>query len=210
MKIAVIGATGGVGTHVVRQGLSAGHQVTAVVRNPSRLAVDAQPGLDVVTADVMDPDELGQLLSGRDAVISALGPPTAAPTTVVRDGARSTITAMHASGVRRLLIVSAAAMHTHGDDPFTRFVVKPVLGRILRHPFADMRAAEALIRESALDWTIVAPPRLTDGPATGKVRSSIDRTVRRGYAIRRADVAGFLLRAMTDEDLVHKVVFVAK
>lgn len=74
MKITVFGATGGVGREVVRQALDAGHEVTAVVRDPARLPVPAHERLRVVTvADVTDPDAVLAVVGGQDAVVSALG-----------------------------------------------------------------------------------------------------------------------------------------
>jgi uncharacterized protein YbjT (DUF2867 family) len=69
MRVTVFGATGGVGSEVVRQGLAAGHDVVAVVRDPARLTVPAGSGLGVVTADVMDPAQIGPAVKGSDAVV---------------------------------------------------------------------------------------------------------------------------------------------
>jgi putative NADH-flavin reductase len=209
MKLTVLGASGGIGTELVRQGLDAGHHVTAVVRETSRLAVEPHPNLKVVVADVMDPAAIAPAVTGREAVLSALGPRGTGPTTVNSEGARSIIQAMQDAGVRRLLIVSVAGIHTKGDDPFTRFVVKPILGRILRHSFADVRQMERLVRNSGLDWTLVCPPRLTNGKRSGKVRSNAERNVRGGFTIARADVAAYLLSAVQADGVVGATVSVA-
>lgn len=209
MKLTVFGASGGIGTELVRQGLDAGHHVTAVVRETSRLAVEPHPNLKVVVADVMDPVAIAPAVAGREAVLSALGTRVSGPTTVNSDGARSIIQAMQDAGVRRLLMVSVAGIHTKGDDPFTRFVVKPILGRILRHSFADVRQMETLVRNSGLDWTLVCPPRLTNGKRSGKVRSSAERNVRGGFTIARADVAAYLLGAVQADELVGATVSIA-
>src|SRR5437870_784751 len=105
MKLTVFGASGGIGTELVRQGLDAGHHVTAVVRETSRLAVEPHPNLKVVVADVMDPVAIAPAMAGREAVLSALGTRVSGPTTVNSDGARSIIQAMQDAGVRRLLMV---------------------------------------------------------------------------------------------------------
>ena len=209
MKLTVFGASGGIGTELVRQGLDAGHHVTSVVRETSRLAVEPHPNLKVVVADVMDPVAIAQAVAGREAVLSALGTRVSGPTTVNSDGARSIIQAMQDAGVRRLLMVSVAGIHTKGDDPFTRFVVKPILGQILRHSFADVRQMETLVRNSGLDWTLVCPPRLTNGKFSGKVRSNAERNVRGGFTIARADVAAYLLGAVQADELVGATVSVA-
>src|SRR2546430_933815 len=153
MKITVFGATGQTGVEVVKQGLAAGHQVTAVVRDPARLDVAAHERLDVITADIFDPAAIEPAISGREAVISALGPRGRGPTTICRDGARSIMVAMVATGVRRLLVVSNSGMHTEGDGFFTGKIFKPVLIRVLREGYKDMQAMEDLVAASDLDWT---------------------------------------------------------
>jgi uncharacterized protein YbjT (DUF2867 family) len=125
------------------------------------------------------------------------------------DSARSILQAMSEADVRRLLVVSVAGIHTTGDDPFTRYVVKPILQRVLRESFADARQMEDVVRASALDWTIVCPPRLTNGAAKARIRSNTKGTVRGGFAITRADVAAYLLRVVDDAELIRKTVVVA-
>lgn len=74
MKITVFGATGRIGAAAVQQALDAGHQVTAVVRDPARLGVDHHPSLEVVTIrDLTDAKVVREALKGRDAVISGIG-----------------------------------------------------------------------------------------------------------------------------------------
>ena len=116
--------------------------------------------------------------------------------------------AMGETGVRRLLIVSVAGIHSTGDDPFTKYVVKPILGRILRESFADARRMEELVRASDLDWTIVCPPRLTNGAPKGKIRSNTEGTVRGGFSICRADVATYMLGAINDPSVTRKTVVI--
>nr|WP_310716119.1 NAD(P)-binding oxidoreductase [Nonomuraea sp. 3-1Str] len=87
----------------------------------------------------------------------------------------SIVRATAAEGARRLVVVTANGMITEGDGPVTRLVFKPVLGRVPRNPFADMLRMEDVVRASGLDWTIVRPPPLTEGPRTGSYRSAIDR-----------------------------------
>lgn len=209
MRLTVFGATGGTGSAVVRHALEVGDHVTAVVRDPARLAVPADSGLDVVTAGLDDPDRLVSAIEGADAVLSALGPRGRGPTTVCADGIEVIMAAMRRAEVTRLVAVSASGAHTAGDGVLIRTFAKPLLGRVLRHPFADMLAMEERIRASALDWTIVRPPRLTNGAHTGNVRSRVDANVRGAFSITRADLADFLLRTVDDRALVRRAVSVA-
>ncbi|GAA4611258.1 SDR family oxidoreductase [Actinoallomurus liliacearum] len=210
MKLTIFGASGRTGTHLVRQALERGHQVTAVVRDPARLDVPAHERLHVVTADVMDPAAITTAVGEADAVVSALGHRDTGPTTVCQDGARSIIEAMAKTGARRFLMVSAAGMVTDpGDGPLTRYVAKPILQRLLRHGFADMGRAEEAVRGSDLDWTIVRPPRLIDKKGTGRYRTGIDRSVRGGVQISRADLATGILTLISEDSSVRRHVWIA-
>ncbi|MGH8966975.1 MAG: NAD(P)-dependent oxidoreductase, partial [Actinomycetes bacterium] len=95
------------------------------------------------------------------------------------------------------------------DDPLTRYVVKPlILQRLLKHAFADMRAAEDVTRGSGRDWTIVRPPRLTDGPGNDRYRTAVDRNLRGGRSITRADLAAALLDTAGDASAIGHVISV--
>ncbi|MEV0382997.1 NAD(P)H-binding protein [Nonomuraea sp. NPDC050643] len=195
MDITVFGATGGTGRHLVEQALAAGHSVTAVVRR----RVPETDGLEQVVADVMDPEAIEESLDGRDAVLSALGPRGRGAGSVCAEGARSIIAAMHAvAGPHRLIVVTAAGhVVDEGDDLLNRAVVKPLLRRLLREGFADFARTDEAVRGSGLDWTIMRPPRLTDG-ARRAYRTAVDRNVRGGITIGRADLAHATLAALDD------------
>ena len=222
MKLVVFGASGRIGTELVRQGVAAGHAVTAVVREGSSLQVAlpelrlvaARAGVpgglaEVVTADVMDPHAIAPVLEGHDAVLSALGPRPSGASDVLTGGAQSILQAMGESGVRRFLVVSVAGIHSTGDGPVTKYLVKPILQRILRESFADARRMEELVGASELDWTIACPPRLTNGAAKGTFRSNTEGTVRGGFSMTRADVAAYLLGAVDDAELIRKTVVIS-
>ena len=210
MKLTILGATGATGTCLTRQALAAGHEVTAVVRDPSRLPVPAQPRLRTVTADVMDPASITPAIAGADAVISAVGPRGTGPTTVIQDSVRSIIAAMDKTGARRFLQVSGSIVADQGESPYLRYLIKPLARRtFLRHVCADMRHGEDEIRESNLDWTIFRPPALTDKTATGTYRTAIDRNLPRGFTVSRADLAACMLARLDDPAVVHRHVSIA-
>jgi hypothetical protein len=132
----------------------------------------------------MDPAAIAPGISGADAVVSAIGPPGGrAPSTVGPDRARSIIQAMRAVGVRRLVAISGSMVDDAGDGPFFRYVGKPLIRRLLRGTYLDMRHAEAEIHESGLLWTILRAPYLTDRPARGRYRTAIDRNVPRELSL---------------------------
>lgn len=210
MKLTILGATGGTGSYLVSQALAAGHEVTAVVRDPARLTGPAHPRLRVVTADVMDPASIAPALEGADAVLSAVGPRGTGPTTVVGDSVHSIVAAMDKTGARRLLQVSGSIVADEGESPYMRYLVKPVARRtFLRHVCADMRRGEDEIRASDLDWTIFRPPALNGKAATGAYRTAVDRNLPHGFTVSRADLAACMLAALADPATVRRHLAVA-
>jgi putative NADH-flavin reductase len=208
-KITIFGATGGTGKGLVEQALAAGHQVTAVVRDPARVTT-SDPELTVVRADVMDPAAIGPHVAGRDAVVTAIGSRSLRESTTVQtDSASSILRAMEEQGVRRFVVVSNSGMRTDGDGPFSKYLVKPVLWRVLKHPWTDMWHMEDVVRVSGLDWTIVRPPRLTDRPRTGSYRTAEGRNLRGGFLVSRADVADLMLNVLERPDTVGKIIGIA-
>lgn len=205
MKLTVFGATGGTGQHLLEQALAAGHHVTAVVRDLARLPQAGHPRLEPIVADATNADAVIPAVTGRDAVVSALGPRPGGGL-VCADGARAIIAAMHAAGTRRLIVVTASGhIVDEGDGPATRLLVKPLLRRFLREGFADFARTDEAVSSSGLDWTIMRPPRLTNG-ARRSYRTALDRNVRGGITISRADLAHAILAALTDPAAVgHSV-----
>jgi putative NADH-flavin reductase len=210
MKLTILGATGATGTCLTEQALATGYEVTAIVRDPARVSVPAHPRLRVVTADVMDSASITPALEGTAAVLTAIGPRGAGPTTVIGDSVSSIIEAMEKSGVRRLLEVSGSIVADDGDSPYLRYLLKPLARRtFLRHVCVDMRAGEEQIRQSNLDWTIFRPPALTGKPTRGAYRVGIDRSVPHAFSISRGDLAACMLTLLDDPTTVHKHLFVA-
>ncbi|WP_327110037.1 NAD(P)H-binding protein [Nocardia sp. NBC_01730] len=209
MRLTIFGATGNTGTRLVRQALAAGHEVTAVVRGTHTMRDHS--ALRVITADVMNPADIVEALRGANAVLDTIGSRAKGPTSVCTDAALSITKAMETAGAQRLVLISnSAGVAGRGDDWFTRFVVKPlILHPLLRHGLADMAAAEQAVRDSALDWTIVRAPQLTDNPAKGSYRTAIERNVLFGIRITRDDLATCLLDLASDEPAIRKHVNVA-
>jgi putative NADH-flavin reductase len=209
MKLTIFGATGTTGTYLVGQALTAGHQVTAAVRDPAKMEVKAHPGLQVVIADVLDPAAVAPLVSGAEVVFSALGPRGKGPTTILRNSTHAIIQAMETTGATRLVTISGSMIDDTGDGPLLRYLGKPLTRHILKEVCTDMRDAEAQIHASSLDWIIFRPPRLTDKPPAGKYRIAIDRNLPRGFTIPRADLATAMLEHVNDLNVIRTHVFVA-
>jgi uncharacterized protein YbjT (DUF2867 family) len=221
MKLTVVAATGGIGRQLLDQALAGGHDVTAVVRNPRALAGTPARG---VAADLAaaDPAALEPAVAGADAVLSGLGPRSRADAGIASRGTRAVVQAMRATGVRRVVAVSAAPVgtvpspgrptpprHDPGDGLVTRHLVMPLLVAVLREVYADLALMEDVLAASGLDWTVVRPPRLTDRPLTGAYRTALGRNLRRGFLVSRADVAHLMLRVLDQPGTVGQAVGVA-
>jgi putative NADH-flavin reductase len=220
MRITIFAATGGIGRAALEQAVDAGHQVTAVVRNPKGLT---RP-VPAVTADLSDPDPeaLRRAVAGADAVLSGLGPRKARDAGITAPGTRAIVDAMLATGVRRIIVVSAAPVgtvaspgrpnppkHDPGDGPLMRYVMAPLIKAVIPRHYADLALMEDVLRDSGLDWTSVRPPRLTDKPVTGRYRVAYGRNVRGGVLVSRADVAHLMLRLLDDPESVKQAVALA-
>lgn len=206
MRVAVIGASGRTGTEFSRLALAAGHQVVAIVRDPARLTVKPTA---VAIADAQSAAELAEALRGVDAVVTCTGPGPDAAHGIVSEAAAAMIEAMSATGLKRVVMVSAAGPYTEGDNVLMKFVLKPIVQRIFRDGFADLKSAEMLLKASTTDWTVLRPPRLTDAAGKGRYRSRLDLGIPWGISISRADLALALLEAITDDNSIHKTISVA-
>jgi uncharacterized protein YbjT (DUF2867 family) len=207
----VFGATGGIGGHLVRQALAAGHKVTAVVRDPSRFDV-RHPALDVATVPgLTDPEALRPALESSDAAISGVGPRGRKDGPVATSTTRGMLRAMEASGVRRFVAVSAVPVGPvpEGESFVNRRILLPFISAFARDVYADLAEMEDEIRRSATDWTIVRPPRLVNKPLTGKYRTVVGGNVPRAYSISRADVADAMLAALDDAATLRQAIGVA-
>jgi uncharacterized protein YbjT (DUF2867 family) len=220
VKLALLGATGGVGREILNQAHAAGHAVTAVVRNPSKLPAD----LDVVRQDLATPDVevLAVAMRDVDAVISAVGPHRAAEAGIVAPATAAITHAMDCARVHRLVVISAAPVgivpSTHqphpprydpGDDLLMRSVLSPLIRRLFGPLYTDLAAMEDQLRDGPMDWTAIRPPRLTNGPLTRTYRTAIDRNVRHGLFISRRDVAHLMLTVLQHRETVRHAVGVA-
>ena len=223
MKLTIFAATGGIGRQLLGQAVAAGHDVTAVARNPRGLSpVPAR----AVAADLAsaDPAALQPAVAGADAVLSALGPRTKADAGVAARGTEVITEAMRAAGVRRVIVVSAAPIgtiaspgrphpprHDPGDGFIIRYLADPIVKRALRAHYADLARMEDVLRDSDsdLDWTIVRPPRLTDKPVTGRYRTAYGQNIRRGVFVSRADVAHYMLSVLDNPETFRQTVGIA-
>lgn len=203
MKLIVFGSTGGTGREIVKQALDQGHHVTAYARSASKVEDLQHPKLELVIGDVLDLFSVEKAIEGKDAVFITIG--AAASRSNIREaGTRNIVNAMQKRGVRRLVCQSSLGI---GDSRanlsfFTKHIVVDIF---LRHAFADHERQEEVVENCSLDWVIVRPPHLKDGPRTGNYHfgfATTDRQIK-GW-ISRADVADFMLKQISDDSCLHK------
>src|SRR5437016_579908 len=201
MKLFVIGATGRTGREIVQQALERGHYVTAFVRSPESVIL-RNDRLTVLKGDAMDENQLFEAMQNHDAALSALGPRKVfKPSSLLQDSALATTRAMKRAGVKRLLVLSAAA-HFPG-------IPNRIVSFILRDHMRDSLAMEKVVQDSGFDWTIARPPRLTQEQYV-TCRSREGAAPRRGFSISRKAVAAFMLDAIQQKKYYQKIVGIAK
>ncbi|MFT5460998.1 MAG: putative NADH-flavin reductase, partial [Myxococcota bacterium] len=207
-RILLFGATGASGQQILTQALASGFAVTAFVRNPAKVQT-ANANLTVVRGDVRDADAVRAAVAGHDAVLCALGAPARDRSGLRATGTVNIVRAMRAHGVRRLVVQSS---HGIGDSAvglpwWMRWLLVPLY---LANAFADHEAQEAAVRSSELDWTLVRPPHLTDGPLSGEVGHGYPMELPLpSTKISRADVAQFMLEQLDAPGYIRRTVAIA-
>jgi len=199
MRIAIFGATGRTGKHLVREALDAGHEVVALARDPSKMGMTHER-LRVIRGDVLDPAKVGEVVRGADAVISAVGQTKGSPKDLQTRGTQNIVAAMKEHGVRRLVSLTGAGVRDPGDRP--KLVDKAfgfALKTLQRDVLEDGERHAEVIKGSGLDWVIVRGPRLTEGPKKGTYRVGLVGK-NSGTQVSRADLAEFMLRQVTGDE----------
>jgi uncharacterized protein YbjT (DUF2867 family) len=200
--VLVIGATGQTGAIATRILLERGDAVTAFVRNPATFATTHER-LSVAVGDARDGGALERAIRGNDAVLSALGPRGLGKSDLQAVFMRALVDAMGRAGVKRLSNLSAWG----AGDSWATFPLygKLAVSTLLRNVFADKNRGEVALHASALDYVNVRPGPLGNGPPRGGARASADgRDVAGLPPMRRADLAAFMVEALTDETWLRK------
>ncbi|MEK7875855.1 MAG: SDR family oxidoreductase [Pseudomonadota bacterium] len=203
MNILIVGATRGIGRQVLEQALASGHSVSALVRDPQRLATQHER-LRVVRGDILDPNSVAVAMDGQNAVCCSIGVKVPWPIiTVFSEGTKNLLRAMKQAGIKRLICVTGIGTgdsRGHGgffyDCVFYPLVAWPI--------YADKDRQESLIRASKVDWTIVRPGFLTNGPMTRSYRVLTNLTGVTAGWISRADVAHFMLTELQSNQYLRQ------
>ncbi len=203
MHLFILGATGGIGRHLLASALQRGHHVTAYVRSPQKVNLTHQR-LTTIQGDLFDPAQLAAALPGHDVILSAFGPTRMRATTMRRDFGHALATAARQAAVPRIQLVSAAFLF-----PDIGFLGRILKATLFRQMIPDMAAMEDEIRQPDLTWTIIRPPRLTNGPVTDAYRIMDGDLPHGGFYISRADVASFMIHEAENPTHPQKIVGLA-
>lgn len=208
MKVAVIGASRGVGRHIAEQALARGHEVTAAVRNPADVRLQHER-LRVVTCDVLDAAAVGAAIQDQDVVFCAVGTDSRGPTTLYSSAAQNVVAGMQQHGVRRLVFLSNFGVLDETASDAIGWLMLALVRRVIRHTLADHRLALEKISSSGVEWIAVRPMALNNGPMTSSYRIDPVGLPRNGRSIARADVADFMLKQADDDRYLQKVPAIA-
>ena len=200
MHIAVFGATGGVGREVVQQAIQAGFEVTALVRDSSKVK-HKEDTLYLVIGNVLDINKVEEAIAATDAVICVLGHTSNNPDDVVSRGTQNIVHAMQKQELSRLVVVSSMGVGKSIHQVSRSF--KMLTKTVLRKAIEDKEQQEAIVVESDLAWVIVRPSGLSNGRQTGDYQFGTDSSIE-GNQISRADVAEFVLKQLTEDAFLHQ------
>ena len=204
MRVLICGASKGIGLETTRQALDAGHDVRALARSASAIDI-SNSSLEKIRGNSMKTEDVEAAVVGVDVVIQTLGVGLGElfqPINLFSDATRILITAMKKQSIKRLICVTGfgAGDSRASISCLQRLPFQVVFGRA----YEDKTLQEQLIKESELDWTIVRPGVLTNGPQTGRYQILTEASQWRNGVISRANVADFLVKQIEDRASIGK------
>ena len=203
MKIIIFGPTGATGQAAIRHAISRGWEVTAYARTPSKLQLPQGKCVSVIQGDALDSDHVTSAIAGHDAVFVSLGPGLrflySRGDTVCSEGTKNIVDAMKKTGVKRVVVISSM-----GAGSSRRFI-NAFHGWVLKYALEDKSAQEKVVKESELDFVIVRPTGLTNGPIHGHL-AIVDSDVQGlpHNQVSRNDLAIFALDQLENDTWLGK------
>ncbi|MGB8000760.1 MAG: SDR family oxidoreductase [Anaerobacillus sp.] len=204
MRILLLGATGRVGSDVLRLSVADHHDVTVLVRSPNKLEI--KEGISIVDGNVLDQERLNQATEGVDVVVSALGTDKS---TVLSESTPLIINAMKKNNVKRIVTVGTAGILRSRTEPSLFRYESSESRRKTTRAAEEHRKMYEMLTESGLDWTIVCPTYLPDGPASGQYRTNEEFLPEDGREISVGDTAHFVYQELKESNHLYKRVGLA-
>jgi putative NADH-flavin reductase len=212
MNVTIFGASHGTGHILAQKCLAAGHQVTALVRDPTKF--DLREQCRTLQGDAREAAPVLEAVRGANAVLSTLGAKSAFENSdLLARAVPQIITAMQQENVRRLIVLGAGGWQPGALNHQTglrRWLFNTVARTLLKYPVASQRAQEAVVVPSALNWTIVAPSRLTNAKPRGSYRVDTTALPPNASDISRSDVADALFHALETNAWIRQHAFITR
>lgn len=206
MKIAIIGGTGKAGRSLVRRALLDGYHVRMLVRNPDKLSF-SNDHIEIVKGDARDIKAIVSVLEGCDFVISALGQPKK-ESPIFSTATSHIISSIQENHIKRYVLITGMGVDIPGDK---KNIISIFSSKIMHLLFpsimSDKQKEVGILLESQIDWTLVRLPYIKEGPATGKIKVSLEHPL--GKSISSEDLAQFLIKQIIDNRYVKRAPFVS-
>jgi nucleoside-diphosphate-sugar epimerase len=212
--LVIVGATANSSVAIIRQALDAGYVVTGIARRPGDVPIK-HPNLRVLKGDVYDQASLEAAMTGREVVISMVGPrldpmnlkEVPDDFDLFTTGTSNIIAAMQARGNRRLLV--ASSLGVEDVYPTTQPTATDMRSKWLwnmRNVYQDMEEMEAIVRRSGLEYVIFRPAFLVDEPRRDDLQFAVNQDSPKGRILTYADFAAFVLAQATGRQYLAKTV----
>jgi putative NADH-flavin reductase len=195
MKVALYGATGKAGSRILKELVSRGHRVIAIVRNPAKLPHPG-PGVEIKQDDLSDPTKITAAVDGAEAVVSAYAPPQDDVEAIVAVTQRQVAALNHGADTRLIVVGGAGTLHVAPGVTLadSGYVPEPFLPIARAH----VRALNVL-RASSIDWTYLAPAvYFAPGERTGQFRLGKDELIANAQQESRISMEDYAV-ALVDE-----------
>ncbi len=207
MLIALLGASGTIGSAYLERAIADGHTVRVLTRDAGR--VRASQGVTLIVGDAREPGAVLRTLAGCDVVVSAVGPRINAPDAVplLEATATNVITAMRTENLSRVIFVAGAGIALPGERrTIGQRVVSAIVRRLAKWVVASKEREMTLYLASGLEWTALRPPRVVAGPPSGRVQLTYDRP--RALRVTSGDVAAAIAAVIADPTTIQKAPYV--
>ena len=210
MKIAILGSTGFLGKVLLKKALDGGYQIRTLVRTPDKLG-EFKDSVEFIQGSIVEVDDLEETVRGTEAVLSTVGPPQRNPgkPELYEKAMEDLVAVLESQNIKRLIHTGGAA-HLGGENEnwdmrrrllrlFLILVAKPIL--------VAKQLEWEVLKKSDLDWTLVRPPRITEGELTRNVLA--DEKNLAGMQVNVEDLASFMLEQITSKKWIKKAPLVA-
>ncbi len=201
MKIAIIGATSGIGLELTKQALEAGYKVTVLARTPGKMNLK-HPNLSIIKGDATDSESITKLVKGQQVICDCLGTKNVTkPVTMFSQSADNLSKVLKPEQ----LLIAVTGLGAGDSKGHCGFLYDHIfLPLVLKRQYNDKDKQEAIIKKNLNNWIIVRPGYLTNGERTGKYRAITTLTGKHGGPISRADVADFMLSQVKLPTMIGK------